>query len=394
MKYLSTKEAAQRWGISQRRVSILASQGRIEGAKLVANRWLIPENANKPDDFRSSNKKTDGEKYVFPFIIGCVNSEEQIKNFTPEEAELYKLCTVYEAGDFATSRKIAEKLLKSKNRYIRIGALYHLPVICMYTQDFEMINKYFILFKTEILNSSEHAAELKLILDALSSELVSAYDYEVSFDSNSPSDYPAELMPLIAANVLFADLVKLASGKEAHDVTPYEFICQTAEADGYYFYAMLIHTYLGLYNGYSGNAEKEYNHLKRAIDIGLKHNTLFTLAFTASSSPDTLGAILQDYPPEIAEKFYKLTRTFIDSRNNYIEYKGSGPKLADISDEDYRLIFYCLKSYSVEKMAEMQGLSVSGMKKRLARLYDKLGVNNKIEIATNFYGSAINLENN
>ena len=40
MKYLSTFEAAEKWGISHRRVSILCNEGRITGAQRAGSRCL------------------------------------------------------------------------------------------------------------------------------------------------------------------------------------------------------------------------------------------------------------------------------------------------------------------------------------------------------------------
>lgn len=48
MEYMSAREAAEKWGISQRRVSILCTEVRIKGADRVGNMWLIPKNAEKP----------------------------------------------------------------------------------------------------------------------------------------------------------------------------------------------------------------------------------------------------------------------------------------------------------------------------------------------------------
>ena len=57
MELLTTSEMAKKWDISRRRVTTLCSQGRIEGAILKGNTWLIPENAEKPDDPRRVRKK-------------------------------------------------------------------------------------------------------------------------------------------------------------------------------------------------------------------------------------------------------------------------------------------------------------------------------------------------
>ena len=56
MELLTTSEMAEKWNISRRMVTTLCVQGRIEGAILKGNTWLIPENAEKPDDPRRVRK--------------------------------------------------------------------------------------------------------------------------------------------------------------------------------------------------------------------------------------------------------------------------------------------------------------------------------------------------
>ncbi|MCH5250819.1 MAG: restriction endonuclease subunit M [Lachnospiraceae bacterium] len=52
MGYKTTSEMSPIWGISTRRIGKLCSEGRIKGAILKGKTWLIPENAEKPDDMR------------------------------------------------------------------------------------------------------------------------------------------------------------------------------------------------------------------------------------------------------------------------------------------------------------------------------------------------------
>ena len=52
MKYLSAKEAADKCGISDRRVQILCNQDRIPGVIRIGNIWGIPDDAEKPKDER------------------------------------------------------------------------------------------------------------------------------------------------------------------------------------------------------------------------------------------------------------------------------------------------------------------------------------------------------
>lgn len=52
MMYMSTKQAALQWGISERRVRILCSEGRIDGVMRSGWAWNIPSDAAKPSDGR------------------------------------------------------------------------------------------------------------------------------------------------------------------------------------------------------------------------------------------------------------------------------------------------------------------------------------------------------
>jgi tryptophan synthase beta chain len=77
--YLTVKEAAQKWGINERRVRLLCQENRIEGLKKEGKKYMIPENASKPSDLRGKrvlktniNKKIDFSTYRknYPDING------------------------------------------------------------------------------------------------------------------------------------------------------------------------------------------------------------------------------------------------------------------------------------------------------------------------------------
>lgn len=55
--YINISEAAEKWGISTRRVQVLCKNGRIEGAAKLGREWAIPVRAEKPGDDRFVNGK-------------------------------------------------------------------------------------------------------------------------------------------------------------------------------------------------------------------------------------------------------------------------------------------------------------------------------------------------
>lgn len=58
-QFITLKEAAEKWGISERRIRILCTEGRVEGATKMGPMWVIPADSVKPED-----KRVKSEKYI------------------------------------------------------------------------------------------------------------------------------------------------------------------------------------------------------------------------------------------------------------------------------------------------------------------------------------------
>ena len=56
--YITVKQAAEKWGISDRRVRVLCSEGKITGACQEGRAWKIPHDAAKPTDGRYKTKES------------------------------------------------------------------------------------------------------------------------------------------------------------------------------------------------------------------------------------------------------------------------------------------------------------------------------------------------
>ncbi|MBQ6021885.1 MAG: Fic family protein [Clostridia bacterium] len=56
--YMTVKEASEKWGISDRRIRVLCSEGRIPGAYQEGRGWKIPSDARKPSDSRFKSKES------------------------------------------------------------------------------------------------------------------------------------------------------------------------------------------------------------------------------------------------------------------------------------------------------------------------------------------------
>jgi Fic family protein len=69
MGYITTKEASLKWEISDRRIRVLCTEGKIEGAIKIGRNWSVPSDAMKPIDNRTKMKsRFQGIDYPFDAI--------------------------------------------------------------------------------------------------------------------------------------------------------------------------------------------------------------------------------------------------------------------------------------------------------------------------------------
>ena len=78
-RYLSIREAAEKWGVSDRRINQYCSEGRIPGAERIGKAWVIPADAEKPGDPRKQKKPSSPHKAsktpeLFPGFMPLLNT--------------------------------------------------------------------------------------------------------------------------------------------------------------------------------------------------------------------------------------------------------------------------------------------------------------------------------
>ncbi len=92
LSYISAKDAAKKWNISQRRVATLCSEERIGGAMMVGNMWIIPANAEKPIDKRTVRYEKTHKTELKPFVKwvgGKGQLIDEIEKMFPADGEKF-----------------------------------------------------------------------------------------------------------------------------------------------------------------------------------------------------------------------------------------------------------------------------------------------------------------
>lgn len=103
MNYLTTNEIAKLWKISNRRVQILASHGRIKGAVKKSGVWLIPENTSKPT-VSKKNECLKNNRRKLKTLLKTITSE--FSYLPPQELRTHILSAIHSLLIFNLSKNI------------------------------------------------------------------------------------------------------------------------------------------------------------------------------------------------------------------------------------------------------------------------------------------------
>ena len=88
MNYMTTKEAVEKWNISERRIRQLLAEDRIEGAVKVGNSWNIPIDAAKPVDKRII--KPDDSNFIIDLKEDFFSEVDKLKEMLDKKRPLSK----------------------------------------------------------------------------------------------------------------------------------------------------------------------------------------------------------------------------------------------------------------------------------------------------------------
>lgn len=152
LSFISAKEAAEKWDISQRRVAILCAENRIDGAMMVGNMWIIPSTAEKPIDKRTVRYEKQKKVSLKPFLKwvgGKGQLVDEIEKVLPSNDE--KILTKY-----------AEPMVGGGALFFSILSKYNFEKLYISDINAELINAYQVV-KNDVENLIEKLNEMQMI---------------------------------------------------------------------------------------------------------------------------------------------------------------------------------------------------------------------------------------
>ena len=145
METITVRQAAEKWGISDRRVRVLCSQGKIPGAAKQGKSYKIPAGAVKPADGRERlSSSGDGTRYLKwdNEIVGVIDNNNAVSFTAPEFNEVVALYThgrskwaPEEFNEFLAERVVSRDRRDIERILFRMGmSQYDVPRIAEITR--------------------------------------------------------------------------------------------------------------------------------------------------------------------------------------------------------------------------------------------------------------------
>jgi DNA adenine methylase len=149
LSFMSAKEAAEKWDISQRRVATLCSENRISGAMMVGNMWIIPSVSEKPVDLRTT--RYDKKRVELKPFVKWVGGKGQLVS------EIEKYIPTTDLG----FTKYCEPMVGGGALLFNILSKYDFDEIYISDYNSELINAYNVI-KSDVQPLIEKLSEMEL----------------------------------------------------------------------------------------------------------------------------------------------------------------------------------------------------------------------------------------
>ncbi|MBQ8579609.1 MAG: hypothetical protein IJ448_02820 [Oscillospiraceae bacterium] len=405
MKFITVKEAAQKWGVTTRRVQDLCKQGRIPGAQRWERSWMLPEQAVYP-----AHKSAAQGPYNLPMprkspfldmtdLYHTPGTAEQciaaLQN-QPEAQMLFAAEIAYHRGEIDLVYEHAQTILSSYSGFYSVIAGGMLLALCaMWRGDIQLWNQAKMHICAAPCNSREDQEILALSLAAVGLRILDTRGFPEWFMRGSFTALPADAHPsakvyyiqylLYCAHEIALDKIVLdgVSGLGSMRTMPYilePFITQ-AIVDKTVMVELFLRLQCACAYQRSGDMARATYHMDRAIALALPDRLLGPLV----EHRRQLGYLLDDrlnlVSPETLRQIKALEKQqhqgWVKLHNHVLQKNVSGT-LSVREREVARLAAFGL---SDAQIAEQLMLSKATVKSLISMAKNKTGAQKRAELA-------------
>ena len=406
---LTVKQAAEKWGITVRRVQEYCKNGRITGAERFGASWMLPDDAVQPADMR---KKVSPDRLVVeplirktPFLDmtdlyttpGSAEESARALESHPEARLLFESEIAYSRGEIDKVYQNANVILNAHSGFYAIISGGMLLGLCaMWRGDITLWEKAKKHICEAPAKDEAHRDIISLSLAALDSTVYDITSFPEwfkmgIFEGLHPDAIPAAkvfyIKYLYVAGLSVATKQYELSGVEGLTVLKLlPNIIEPMIADAMNSKTVICEAYLRMmcaivYHNINENERAVY-HIDKAIKLALP-DRLFGILVEHRKYLDTLlDERMLILAPEYFEHFKQLHNKFSigwSSLSGTIRNKKISTNLTFREREVAKLAAFGMSNTEI---AELLHISLAAVKQTIRMVFQKSGINNRSELIT------------
>ena len=409
-KYMKASEAALAWGISLHRVQELCKQGRIKGVSKFGKSYMIPIDAQKPEDTRrKESKRTVKETSSLPMpkkspflnmtdlYTRAGTVDECIKRLAdnPEAQALFSAEVSYYRGEIDKVIAHAKEFLRSHSGFYAVNAGgMLLALAAMWKGDIALYRQAKVHICEAPWRTAEDKQIMQLSLACIDSAVRDLSDYPEwfrrgQFEHLHPDSHPAAKVFyikyfLIAAQEQAKGAISLpdVTGMGLMRVIPYiaEPLISRVVAERVVIPEIYLRLLVAVAYHQLGDDDSAIVHIDKAIDLALPDNLLGILAEHRRNFDNLLDDRLLLKDESVFQRFKELHKQLLDGwtkLHNSLLSKNVSNALTVRQRQMCRLAAFGL---SHKEIAARMGVEPSHVKKELYIAMNKTGAANRKEL--------------
>lgn len=401
MEFITVKEAAEKWGVTPRRVQILCAQERIKGAVRFGKSWMIPQRAVLPSSAKGEEPHMPMPKKS-PFLDmtnlynkagGADDCVEMLIN-NPEAHALFEAQIAYRRGEIDKVYDHARYFLSSHSGFYAIlGGGMLLALCAIWKGDLRLWNEAKRHIFDAPCNSESDREIVSLTLAIVDSSIYDNKDYPEWFTSGNFEVLPADAHP--AAKVFYIKYLYMAAfaiaskqielegvqGLALMKMIPntIEPLITQATVDKTVLPEIFLRMSCAVAYHNSGQKEKAIKHMDKAIALALPDGLYGVLTEYVRHFDGLLEERISLVDPSATTVISELYRTYSvgwaklsgQMRNKYIA--------VNLTPKEHEVAKLSAFGFNVKEIAAMLYVSESTIKQTIARVVNKTGVIDKSE---------------
>lgn len=406
MQYITAAQAAEKWGITVRRVQDLCRSHQIHGTVRWGRDWMIPNDANRPADRRRklTDKKAQhiavlprkNPAIVFSNIYNTPGKADAVADDMierPVAAQLFRAQIAYCRGDLECCRRITEELLKlPRGHDLQIGCGVILALCAVATGDQALWEKGKEQIRTAHCHDDRDRYALDFWIAAMECEIRETASFPLWFTQGRFDVLPGDSYPV--ARNYYLRYLYIICHKEATDTAGaldsqtkmrmIPFVGEPLVAQSHKEGALISEAYLRLILAMAyhnlGNEPMAIHHLDIAIQLLLPDKLYMVLVEYRRPLDFLLDERLGLADPEALTQVKRLYRQYQagwTELHNKVRDKVFVGELTTREREVAKLAAFGLSN---KEIADRLNISINTVKQSLRMAMDKTGALRRSEL--------------